>query len=86
MEAKTCKTEWPTNPEFQSLVEVASPVQFYRFSAIMEAFYYILLVISEYLCYVHAEKLIGKQKKNNKPLTSLGKFEISTHFIRKLVL
>lgn len=29
----------------------------------MEAFYYILLVISEYLCYVHAEKLIGKQKK-----------------------
>lgn len=57
---------------------------FDRLLAIMEALYCILLVISEYLCNVHAEKLIGKQKK----LTSLGNFEISTqnHFIRKLVL
>lgn len=66
---------------YKSRIPVSCGSSFDRLSAIMEAPHYILLVISEYLCYVHAEKLIGKQKK----ITSLGKFEISTqnHFISK---
>lgn len=47
---------------YKSRILVSCRSSFDRLLAIMEALYCILLVISEYLCNVHAEKLIGKQK------------------------